>query len=459
MEKTLIDYWFTLYKRRYVIGLIILSSLATTIVISLLLPPVYEAKAVFFVPQRPSSSTFLASPEGSSIAKTTLIPDPKEDSNAPYLGILKSKALAELVKAEYPDKSVDDLKRRDTNYVLTNEYLIEVYARDEHAADAAGIANAYVRNFNRTMQGISDNYRLSSIRQSLEQQIAAADNDLAGAREKLKNFQAANETASIDEETKQFILMRMNAKNKLDANKVSMSENDMKIRSVLDQLNKESRLISSKEFTVTSPALESIQRSISDVKVKMAGLGADIKPTHPDYVSLKRQYDQLEDLLGQEVNRIVNSQIKSSNSFYESLRQRLVNLYVEKETLLAERNAYASISKLISRDIRNIPRIKDTSDQLASDVARINKSMDVLKSNLREAKAQEGKEMVSGVIVEHANPPANPAFPVLWLNGLVGIMVGFIAGVLYAFFLEHLEMTRKIRYLDTFKVLLEKENA
>ena len=179
MEKTLLDYWFTLYKRRYVIGLIMLSSLATTLAISLLLPPVYEAKAVFFVPQRPSSSTFLGSPEGSAIAKTTLIPDPSENSNAPYLGILKSKALAELVKTEYPDKSVDDLKRRDTNYVLTNEYLIEVYARDEHAADAAGIANAYVRHFNRIMQGISDNYRLNSIRQGLVLQIAAAENELA----------------------------------------------------------------------------------------------------------------------------------------------------------------------------------------------------------------------------------------------------------------------------------------
>jgi uncharacterized protein involved in exopolysaccharide biosynthesis len=71
--------------------------------------------------------------------------------------------------------------------------------------------------------------------------------------------------------------------------------------------------------------------------------------------------------------------------------------------------------------------------------------------------AQKEKEMQIAVIVDKAIPPEKPSFPVLWLNLIVAGMVGIIVGVFYAFFMNYIEETRKIRTTKIIKELLSEE--
>src|SRR3990170_1188870 len=100
-EKTLLEYWYILYSRKWTIVVITLFAVLTTLVFSKMLDPVYEAKSTFFVPQEPDKMTFFT-PPNSSMARGPLSPQAKEETQGPYIGILKSKAIAELVQKEFP---------------------------------------------------------------------------------------------------------------------------------------------------------------------------------------------------------------------------------------------------------------------------------------------------------------------------------------------------------------------
>ena len=238
---------------------------------------------------------------------------------------------------------------------------------------------------------------------------------------------------------------------------IVFKEYGIKISALKEQLAKEEILLSSEQVTVSSPLLESIQKQLTELDMKMAGLRGDVTEAHPDFVALKNQSVELKQGMEKEINRIVKSQIKAPNSFYENLRQQLVSLFVEKETLAASMNASKSLLKDINEEMSRIPAIQSQIDNLTMNVDRNKKNLDVLKSNLEELATQEGKEMQTGIVVDRAAPPKRPAFPVLWLNLLLAGLAGLIAGVSYAFFINYIEETSEVRTLRIVKELLSEE--
>jgi uncharacterized protein involved in exopolysaccharide biosynthesis len=432
------------------------SAMITSLIFSLVLSPVYEAKAVFFVPFKQDPITFLAAP-GQSITKTPQVPATTDELQGPYIGILKSTAIAEAVQKKFPHKTVHALLRRDMDFKVTDEYLIEVYARDHNPERAAGIANAYVQQFNRLMEGYAENSKLVAARATLKTQIEKTENDLQDARTALEHYQRENKSVSIEEETSQLVAQKMTVKNKRDLTAVSLKENDIKIDALKGQLAKEARLMSSEDVVVSSPLLTSIERQMTDLEVKMAALKSELTESHPEYIVLKNQAAKLKQEMKKEVKRIVKSQIKETNTLYENIRQQIVGLYVERETLAASMNASTILLKNIDEEITRLPTVQAHIDSLTYNVERNKRNLDILNNNMEELAAQEGKEMQAGIVVDMAATPKDPVFPVLWLNMLIALFAGTIAGSLYAFFLSYIEETKEARTSRIVKALLSEE--
>ncbi|MDO8142857.1 MAG: hypothetical protein Q6358_15265, partial [Candidatus Brocadiales bacterium] len=163
-----------------IILVITLSSMITAGVLSKILSPVYEAKAIFFVPKEPDATTFLA-PPGETMARVPYAPPVSEDALGPYIGILKTETIAQLVQRDFPHKKIKDLMRRDISFELSDEYLLHVYARDRNPALAAGIANAYVKYFRQLMDGYSLKSQLDR-QTTLEEDIGVNQKRLSRAK-------------------------------------------------------------------------------------------------------------------------------------------------------------------------------------------------------------------------------------------------------------------------------------
>jgi len=441
-DKELLDYWLILYRRRWLIIFVMIASIATTVAYSSFLPVVYQSKAVFFIPRLPDVVSFLSS-DDKSLKRAPLLPEIAEEPHSPYMGLLKSKALRALVQKDFPHKTIEDLKS-DVDFSLSNEYMMEVYARDLDPVKAAGIANAYVKYLDQMIDSYSKS--LTGRHESnIEQEIEGVKTKLDNARLQLKEFQEKSNAVALGEEKSQLVSQKMKLEAEVDADKIALHENDTKISALKQQIAEEEKLLSSSDFVVTSPLLEKLRMDLVNVEVNMTVKRTEIRESHPDFIVLKNQYERLKENISSEIERLVKSQIKGPDTFYENIRRQLVNLFVDQQRIKARQEACGIVIGSLENKIKGMPELLVQEDVLATEVAKYKKIVQTLEMDLQEAKMQKGREPQNVVLVEEAVPSGNPSFPVWWLNILVAVVVGMIGGVFYAFFIDYLEGTKEQR--------------
>lgn len=455
-EKTLLDYWIVLYKRKIAIVIIIAISIITTVVISLLIKPVYEAKAVFYIPESSLTLSYMSTNAADTLARDKLIPSSIKETAAPYIGLLKSTKIAEYVHQEYPHKKVDKLIRFDIDFELSNEYMIRIYSRDNDPLLAANIANAYMKYLNLLLQEASLKYSEQN-RDLLNKQSADAEKNLQEAKDEMKIFEQKNNIASIDEEIKNLTNQRVSFQTQLENTKILIAENSKKIGSTIEQLKKEGSIIAENEFLLTNSSIEYLQQKLSDQAAQIAAASVQLEEKNYDMKSLRNQYKETSDRLKREVQNLIASQIKPVNTFYEQLRQNLINLVVDQDKLQASLRGYTDTIDGLNQKLHRLPTIKEAWTKLNDNIERYKKIYEQLNIDLQETQMQEARDIKYVVVVDYAKPPEIPSFPVMWLNVVIALLFGLVAGTFYAFFVDYIEETSKIRKRKIIKELLSEE--
>lgn len=456
MEKNLLDYWIVLYKRKTTIVIITFISVITTIALSLLYKPVYEAITVCYVPDKSPAISYMSSNSLGELARAKLVPKPVEDEAGPYIGILKSKKIADLIHQEFPLKKVNKLLRSDISFELTDEYLLRIYSKDNDPVLAANVANAYVKYLNSFLQDASmKNLELDI--PMIKGEISETNENLIEAGNALKRFEEESNIASIDEEIMHLTSQRFSFQGKLEDTNVLIRGNDGKIKAFETQLKKEGILIAEQEFSLTNSLIDYLQKKLSDLSVQISSALVELKETHPDVKMLKNQYKETSDILTREIQNLVLSQIKPGDTFYEQLRQELADLVIDKNKLQATLKGYSEAIDRINERLKRLPYIKTEWERLNENMERYKKIYEQLKMNLQEAEMQQARRIQFVVVVDEAKPPESPSFPILWLNVMVALLFGLIAGVFYAFFVDYINETGKIRTAKIIKEVISKE--
>ena len=202
-EATLYDYWQALYQRKRAILMVTLLSAVFAFVISLILPSVYEARSVFYVPFTASTPLYTVAGSSTQVDKTPLMPVPEEKSAGGHLGILKGERISTAVLEQFPHLTYSYLSS-NADFVMNNYFMTEVYVRNEDPDEAAAIANYYpiaYREFHK--QTISR--RSEENVQALEKQIAITeqrltDNLNAQQRQRDRNLSASVTTGTLQME-------------------------------------------------------------------------------------------------------------------------------------------------------------------------------------------------------------------------------------------------------------------
>jgi uncharacterized protein involved in exopolysaccharide biosynthesis len=455
-DKTLLDYWIILYKRKKDVAVIAALSIFTAIILTKKLTPVYETSASFYVPASSQSYSFLSSSSIDKISRDFKKPLPIESEHGLYLGLLKSRKIAELVHQKYPQKKLEKLLRFDVNFSLSNEFMLKVYSRDRDPILAADIANAYVECLNLLLRDSS----VENVNQNIfliQPKISETKKKLMEAEEALKSFEENNNIASINEEIRNLTSQRISFQDKFEVTVALEKENMEKIKSFTEQFKKEQLLYSERDFSLTNPIIEYLQKELSNISAQINALSVELRDSHPDVMKLKRQHQKIEDRLKIEIQQFIASQIKPKDTFYEQLRQNLVNLLIEKNGLEALKNGYLESTNRITERLKLFPGIKTEWNRLNEEAGRLKKNYEQLKLNLQEAEIQQSRQMQFLVMVDRATPPQRPSFPVMWINITVALISSLLVGVFYAFLLDYIKETRKIRTIKLIKAVLSEE--
>ena len=431
-------------------------SIITAIVLTKILTPVYEASAIFYVPASSQTYSFLSSTAIDKMSRDFKKPLPVESEHSLYLGLLKSRKIAELVHQKYPQKKLEKLLRFDVNFNLSNEFMLKIYSRDRDPVLAADIANAYVEGLNLLLRDSS----VENINQNIslmQPTLSETKKKIIYAEEALKSFEEKNNLASINEEIRNLTSQRISFQDKIEVTLALEKENIEKIKSVSEQFKKEQLLYSEKDFSLTNPIIDHLQKELSNLSAQINGLSVELKDPHPDLMKLKRQHQKIEDKLKIEIQQFIISQIKPKDTFYEQLRQNLVSLLIEKNGLEALKNGYLEATSRITERLKLLPGIKTEWNRLNEETERLKKSYEQLKLNLQEAEIQQSRQMQFLVVVDRATPPQKPSFPILWINITVAFLGSLFVGFFYAFFLDYIRETKKIRTIKIIKAVLSEE--
>ena len=448
--KSLGEFWLSLYRRKWVFLITVATALLVAYLISNRLPVIYETRTVFFVPARPPVLAFYSPDAVKTVQVLPKEPVPKDDAQAIHLGVLKSDSLRSRVRRRIPEKSLEAL-RKDVDFQVSNEFTLQVYARDRDPEMAARVANAYLESFEEQVQEAARNAAGPSVTSAIEAQIEETSAAVAKAREVRQRFEEKHQTATVSDFISRIARDRADTERLIDTTQIALAEVFQRLAGLQHQLSREATLYSAPELTVTSPLAETLRKDLADLEANMAGNRTKLAERHPEFKGLQAQIEDKRVQLTQEIERIVKSQTKPSGSFYESLRQSLVTTLVEKGALEARIEGNERLLRRIEAQIQSHPEIQKKYDVLAREVTRLQTLLDGLQVQLAEAKAQHGNHQRISVVVDRATPPKVPSFPILWLNLAVAGILGLLGGLYYCMVLDYAQRVRAQRRVDPYR--------
>jgi uncharacterized protein involved in exopolysaccharide biosynthesis len=445
--KTLYDYLFVLYKRRIGIVIIVVSSVITAGAMGYLLPPKYQAKALFYVVGKPDTISFVTSSGADDTKRVPLLPVPSEDYQAIFIGFLKSRSLMEAVGEQYK-KSYSEIKK-NTDIRISNEYLIEVYVRDKNRVEAANIANYYPKALDNFLNDVSYNSTFQK-KKSIEAEIELYNGKLLDVDKQLLEYKNKNKSVSISDEMKRLEEKKVDYLVELQNVNIAIEEKNGKIIALENALQKELVVYKSSPLIINTEGMKTLQEKMSDIEASIAAQKIEATESHPEMRRLYAQRDKLKEALKNEVEANIKSLGKDPNSFYENLRRQYISNVMEKQTLNSKGAGIKKAITSMEERLSFIPRIEQGIDSLTQQASHYRKTMNNLRIQLGEAEAQEKHRTQNVVVVSPANTPTTAVFPEPVLNMVVALLLGIASGIFYSFFAEYIEINKNmdIEYIE-----------
>jgi tyrosine-protein kinase Etk/Wzc len=230
-EISLLHYLVVIMKRKKMILGVTLASAVITAIISLIIPPTYQAETRILPPQQSSSgisSQVLSKLGGASglIGSSLGIENP----NDLYVGMLKSRtiydfiidkfSLMDLYKADYRE----DIRNKLDELVTIKsgkDNIISVSVEDKDPQRAADIANAFIEKLKEITRTLAIS-EASKRRLFFEEQLSKIKEDLIKAEDSMQGLQEKTGAVSIDAQAKAVIESIANLRAQIGAKEVEL---------------------------------------------------------------------------------------------------------------------------------------------------------------------------------------------------------------------------------------------
>jgi tyrosine-protein kinase Etk/Wzc len=214
-EVNLLDYWRVLQKRRRMIGGLFCAAALAAMVVSLLMPKIYESSASI-LPQMDSkeggalssllSLTGAAGAGGITQGLGISLPGMPATPTDIFAAMLKSRIMAdEIIKQfdlmrVYKSKMLQDARKElegNTKITVSKEKVIKITVQADSPQLASDMANFYVTNLDRLNRTINVT-KSGQNRAFIEKRLVDTKTNLTKAEEALKEFQTTNKAVSLE---------------------------------------------------------------------------------------------------------------------------------------------------------------------------------------------------------------------------------------------------------------------
>lgn len=319
-EVNLLDYWRVLWRRRRLIGGLCVSAVLAALVVSLLLPKIYESTATL-LPALDSKDgsglgALLSAAGGAAGAAQSLgmsLPGTPATPTDLFVAMLKSRIMAdEVIKRFnlvdlYKAKTMDDARKAlkaDTKITVSKEKVITITVEAKDPQLAADIANFYVSNLDRLNRTLNVS-KASQNRAFIERRLAETQVNLVKAEEALKEFQTQNKAVAVEAQSKAMIEAAAMIQAQITAQEVQLqvmsgylsADNPelSRIRSSIDELRKHLYMLESGKGgkgMLPGDRLHPAMVTVPSLALEYGRLMRELKVQETLYTLLASQYEQ-----------------------------------------------------------------------------------------------------------------------------------------------------------------------
>ena len=435
-----LDYWRVIRDRKEVVLAVALMTIVTGTFYTVMMPKKYTAQTQIEVRDDQLDVDPFSSRTSSSTGYNPffLMTQEKIMTSRPILTkVMHNLNLSRVWGAELnedkqpldPEETLRMLQRAIRVEQDRDTTLMNIRVTTENSKQSAEIANEIANVYQAS--------REQDVRRKIQNSIDAMSNELRLQQERVE--EAENKLEKIRSE-KNLLLVARNLTGSIRAEmqriqqleqQVSVARVEMIQRKTrLDELNKleGDELLSASVYTVGDPTLVQIRQQYMDASVSLKTMLADgtYGENHPEVKRLKGAIEALQ----AEMQKALSGLKHGLATDYEVSKSKLDSLENELKALRDLDIEQAATDLLpFDRASREVDIQRDILTALRARVTQTGIELEVPRTMVH--------------VVEEAEAPERPSSPIIPLNIILSVVLGLLAGVGLAFFVEYLDVSLK----------------
>jgi uncharacterized protein involved in exopolysaccharide biosynthesis len=451
------DFLTVLFKHRTKILAIFFATVATVTIGSFLMSPVYEAKSSILVNV---GREYIYRPEAAD--RGPMVSLNQEEAVNSEINILTSRDLVESVitalqvKNLYPGLSANSsllgalgistkitplqaavikFEKDLSVEVVKKTSVIEVTYHHTDPQMAAKAVNLLVELYK------GKHFQVHTGGQSsfLEQQLTDHETKLQQSETELEQFKQKNRVYSLDEQRSLLLKQRM----ELDTDLKNTSNRIAELKQKFSSLQSQMKTIAGDKSRYTQTDRDKIiieaKAKLLDLQLKEQALLQKYVESNRLVVNVRKEIELVKDFLKQQ-EVAITGKVNTGNAVYQEAERSALQTKADLESQVAKDSALRRQLAQVDEAIQSLDLNEKKNKELKRDVETNDKNYRTYLDKLEEARISDDMNMqrMSNVsVIQAATIPAKPVKPKKALNILLGIILGAVSGLGYAFFSEY----------------------
>ncbi|MGD9154863.1 MAG: Wzz/FepE/Etk N-terminal domain-containing protein [Bacillota bacterium] len=426
----------TVKKRRGLILSIFCIAMILALIISLIMPKVYQAETTLRIKQSKGlGDSLLASmPMGNPMVT--------KQQMSTYAEIMKSRTVLEAVirkvYADAPEEKkpkYQDLLKRITTTPVRDTEILQIAVEATDPAEAKLIANTLVDTFiDRVTKLVRSEQEM--VRKFIGGRLQQAKKELDKAETTLETYKREQKIAAPDEETKALV-ERMSGILKLAAeNQVELSTAQARLENIKLQISREKV-----GFIAENQLITQFKGKLAEQEVQLAGLLEQYTESYPEVKALRAAIATTRAGLNSEIARVVNAEASSLNPVHQNLLQGKIQTEAELAAGTAQKTAIDLIIDADERTLATLPAKEQGLTRVMREATLTQEIYVMLAKRYEEAKISEVMQPRDVQVIDRAIALDKPIKPKKALNMMIAAFLGLFAGTGLALALEYINKT------------------
>lgn len=342
------------------------------------------------------------------------------------------------------EKTVDFAELPETD-------VIQIIAKSKNATEAALIANTIAQAYyDRNIRG--SRAKSQSFREFLEVQLVDKRRALSESEDSLQSYMDRHGIVSLDDESRKLIDQLANLESQRDETNISIQSLTKMLASYQEQIPEQQKTVAKAIGDANDPYIRLLQEQLAKLEVQR-----DVTVAQNPTITEKEIYSKKISEIDEQIKSLRTQLQKRTNEFLGNLLpgsqtgtetaaylkqviQRSIETKMELQTLEAKKKALNDVLATYEKQFGQLPGKNIRFARLQRAKLSNEKLYITIQEKYNDAVMTEQSQFGYVEIIDPATVPDKPSSPKVFLIHFLGLVLGFVLGVVIVFVKERLDL-------------------